>query len=71
MQVASADCRYLSPLMEPVSFVVDQNAEPGDVLPALARLLIGIEQRRRQRQAAEQESAGEADAQAGATEDQG
>ncbi len=36
-----------------VTFVVDPDAEPGNVLPALVRLLIGIRAKRRARAAAE------------------
>jgi hypothetical protein len=32
---------------EPVTFTVDPAAEPGSALPALARLLVGIDKRRR------------------------
>jgi hypothetical protein len=45
VQVAAADCRDLSPLTEPVSFVVDQDAEPGNALPVLAALLIDLARR--------------------------
>jgi len=36
-----------------VTFRVDPDAEPGNASPALARLLIGIDRRRRERAAAE------------------
>jgi N6-adenosine-specific RNA methylase IME4 len=36
-----------------VTFRIDPDAEPGDASPALARLLIGIDRRRRERDAAE------------------
>jgi len=37
-----------------VRYRVDPDAEPGNVAPALARLLFGIDRRRRERAAAEQ-----------------
>jgi hypothetical protein len=36
-----------------LDFVVDPDAEPGDVVPAMARLLIGMARQRRERLAAE------------------
>jgi hypothetical protein len=36
-----------------VSYVVDPTAEPGDPLPALVKLLIGIRRKRQERAAAE------------------
>ena len=36
-----------------VTFHIDPDAEPGNASPALARLLIGIDRRRRERAAAE------------------
>ncbi len=36
-----------------VAYVVDPTAEPGDPLPALVRLLIGIRRKRQERAAAE------------------
>jgi len=48
----------LPTLDEPVSFTLDLDAEPGDVLPALARLLIGIDRHQRERQAGDQAAGG-------------
>jgi hypothetical protein len=48
--IASADPRPLDP---DVAFSVDPAAEHGNVLPALAMLLIGIDRQRRERAAAE------------------
>lgn len=36
-----------------VNFQVDADAQPGDVVPTLARLLIGIDRRHRERATAE------------------
>ena len=38
--------------LEQVEFVLDPDAEPGDVVPALAKLLIGLARRRREQLAA-------------------
>jgi hypothetical protein len=52
MQVIRSDARRNA--ADPrVKFRVDPDAEPGNAAPALARLLIGIDRRRRERAAAE------------------
>ena len=42
-----------------VRFSVDHQAAPGNLLPALARLLIGIDRRRKAQQAQAQQQAGD------------
>jgi hypothetical protein len=52
-----------------VSFYIDADAEPGNVLPILAALLIGIDRRRRERQAMEQAGAQDAQGEQGGQAD--
>ena len=54
----AAICRAALPV-EPVTFSVDLDADAGNVIPALAMLLIGIDRRRRERAAEDDEQDGD------------